>query len=165
MESEQHLKAALSIANNRDNLRLYVIYILSEVLMIKSQGKDTKTVVMSMQQLLSMLFLLLIFFLTSRHSQKCRSSTVVAHFSAVRRPGCRHSLCESRFLDAVNVRLGVGFYLVSCCFVANCAVHQWSVIPEGASLRVCLSCLFGAPGRFQVKVVVQVFHTKSRLDL
>ena len=39
-----------------------------------------------------------------------------------------------------------------------------SVIPEAAPLSVCVRCSFGARGRFQVKVVVDVAHTKSRLQ-
>lgn len=35
-------------------------------------------------------------FLASRHSQQCRSSTVVTHFSAVLRPGCLHFLKQER---------------------------------------------------------------------
>lgn len=39
--------------------------------------------------------------------------------------GHEQYLLESRFLDTVHIRTGRGLYLISCCFVANCAVHKW----------------------------------------
>lgn len=40
---------------------------------------------------------------------------------------------------------------------------SYSVIPEDARLGVRFHCSFGAPGWFQVKMVVAVAHTKPRL--
>lgn len=40
---------------------------------------------------------------------------------------------------------------------------SYSVIPEGARLKVGFHGSFGAPGRFQVKMVGAVAHPKARL--
>lgn len=97
--------------------------------------------------------------------------------------------CESWFLDAVHIWLWVGLHHIVGCFVADRAVHQrlsghkhtnkyemcplylaygwmllsYPVVPEGTRLRVRLYCSFGAPGWLQVKMVVEVTHTETRL--
>ena len=41
--------------------------------------------------------------------------------------------------------------------------RAYPVIPEAARVKVRIHCSFGASGRFQVKMVVAVTHTKASL--